>query len=139
MRVNYRLRNVQPQSGAGLVKSAALVALVETLKNVRNVLRLDALTLVVDRDKDLFLAFDYPDTVLSAVARELDRVIADVVKYLIDSVAVSPDVHIFIVRLKLHVQLLPVDLLLERQKYHPRHLADVECLHSELSVARLNP
>lgn len=70
MRVDYRLRDVETETDAGLVESAALVALVEAVENVIDIVVRNTLPLVVDRGIDLARLGDYRYLIRSAITRE---------------------------------------------------------------------
>ena len=82
--------------------------------------------------------FFYRDDVFSALTREFYGVVADIVQHLINRVAVSRNVNIELVGVKVNVELLSFKSLLGRDNNLSCHFAYVKRGFVELSLARLN-
>lgn len=139
MGVDDGLGDVHSQSDAGFVHAATLVALVETVEDVGQILGSDPLPFVVDRNIDLLVLLGDADGVFPAIPGEFHAVIADVVEDLMDGVPIADDLHVFLVALEADVQLLALDPALEGDQDLPCHFADVEDLHIEFPLSRFDP
>ena len=83
--------NGKSKSGALLVFSAGEVCLVETLPDLREGVLGDSKAGVLDRDEDFFIFFGRLDRDCGVCVAEFERIVDQVIKYLLDLAEISGD------------------------------------------------
>ena len=137
MQVDDVLHNVQAETRAGLIHRARTVGLVEAVEHMWQILRRNADAGVADGEyAQLSLLMDLQPQ-RTAVLDELYRVIGQVVHHAVQVVAVTHDGQPFL-EVALHIQLLFLNLLLEREQDLRRHFGKVERRRTEDQLAGLN-
>ena len=102
------------ESDTGLILTAATVALVESLKDIRLVVIGNSVTFVVNGNPHLaLLHFGKRDAKESALVGKFNGIIGNVIEYLIDRIVVARYEHIIFVANKFDLEAFFIDLLLK--------------------------